>query len=480
MIFKRKGFTLIELLAVIIILGVLILIAVPSVSNYIVESRKKSLIVTIENYINSFSTDVNNLEYIFDQENAIYAVPIDCISLERGGADPFGEWHQANKTYFAYVLVQYNYDKLSYVYGYTFKDSSGLGIYPTRYDLLDKDGTQIRSGLDLTKPSSGSAQNLTSISNWNGFAVDENTEIIVLDAETEGTEGDGNKTCTLRQKGDNYEEVENDKKNKLSNIVKKNNTIIKEKPTLNKASHKTEDESGLYVSNSTNNGKDTYYFRGNVLNNNVDFAGFKWKIIRINENGTVRLILNDKINNNNFQFNSLSNDYMYMYYSNSLVKEVVENWYKEHLSEYDSYISTDMFCEQAKVKYYNWTGGNAEMTLSVNYTPNFKCGKDGNGKGIINSKVGLISYDEVVHAGGYYGSSNSEFFLYTDKYDIWTMSPTGINSTGAGVWFVKAGGTVYDTYVTKSRGLSPVINLSSDVVATGIGTDKNPYVITIN
>ena len=43
---KKKGFTLIELLAVIIILGVIMLIAIPSVTRYISDSRKNSYIDT--------------------------------------------------------------------------------------------------------------------------------------------------------------------------------------------------------------------------------------------------------------------------------------------------------------------------------------------------------------------------------------------------------------------------------------------------
>ena len=46
---KSKGFTLIELLAVIVILGVLMLVAIPAVSRYIDESKKRSYVTTVKN-----------------------------------------------------------------------------------------------------------------------------------------------------------------------------------------------------------------------------------------------------------------------------------------------------------------------------------------------------------------------------------------------------------------------------------------------
>ena len=46
---KKNGFTLIELLAIIIILGVLMIIAVPAVTKYINDSRKSTYVNTAKN-----------------------------------------------------------------------------------------------------------------------------------------------------------------------------------------------------------------------------------------------------------------------------------------------------------------------------------------------------------------------------------------------------------------------------------------------
>lgn len=48
---NKKGFTLVETLTVIVILGLIMTIAVSSVTKYITTSKKKTLVQTITSYI---------------------------------------------------------------------------------------------------------------------------------------------------------------------------------------------------------------------------------------------------------------------------------------------------------------------------------------------------------------------------------------------------------------------------------------------
>ena len=223
----------------------------------------------------------------------------------------------------------------------------------------------------------------------------------------------------------------------LSQMILDSNQIITKSPTLTTSSNNTNDESGLYISTATNTGEPTYYFRGNVENNYVSFAGYTWRIVRINEDETIRIVMQDGINNNEYKLNSNYNNYRYMYYSNSNAKTRLNSWYQTNIGSKsdlaNKVVSGNYYCEQAKAKYSSgYTSGNASMTVYSSYTPNFKCTTDGNGKGQVSASVGLLSYDEVVHAGGYYSQTNSNYYLYNNKY-FWTMSPAGLSGSDSAV-----------------------------------------------
>lgn len=91
---NKKAFTLVELLAVIVIMGLLMAIAIPSITKYITQSRKKTYIANAQSYISATRNSINNMEYTFTDTNATYYVSIDCISLDKGGQSPFGSWEE--------------------------------------------------------------------------------------------------------------------------------------------------------------------------------------------------------------------------------------------------------------------------------------------------------------------------------------------------------------------------------------------------
>ena len=269
----------------------------------------------------------------------------------------------------------------------------------------------------------------------------------------------------------------------LANKILSSNTLITDTPTLTTSSNNTSDKSGLYKSTATNTGKPTYYFRGNVENNYVSFAGFTWRIVRINEDGTVRIVMQDGINNNaNYAFNSNYNNYTYMYYTNSQAKTTLESWYQTNIgSKQDlakNVATGDYYCEQAKAKYSDsWTAGSATMTTYNKYTPDFKCSSDGNGKGIVSASVGLLSYDEVVYAGVHINFSGGKNYLYSD-YRYWTMSPAGYFNYSSIIWTITPSSMYFYTANSVNIILNPVINIKSDTqISDGDGTKENPFTI---
>ena len=273
----------------------------------------------------------------------------------------------------------------------------------------------------------------------------------------------------------------------LKNEIMKNKIITAE-PTLTNSSNNTADASGLYASTDTNTGKPTYYFRGNVTNNYVKFAGQTWRIVRVNEDGTIRIIMQDGINNNTtYKFNLGYSSYVHMYYTNSNAKTILENWYQTNIgSKVDlaqNVASGAYYCEQAKAKLHSsWTSGSANMTVYSSYTPDFKCETDGNGKGVVNASVGLLSYDEVIYAGGYYAKENNNYYLYNSLINWWTSSSAGYSSTSSYVssyiWYIASSGAIKIKDTPGSYAVRSVLVLKSDTqISSGDGTKDNPFVV---
>ena len=285
----------------------------------------------------------------------------------------------------------------------------------------------------------------------------------------------------------------------------------------------------------------SYYFRGAVTNNYVEFANKCWRIVRVGGDNTVKLILhNDNTSNvsnpcssaNNrttaafahyngstyrsvFNTNYDDNAYVGFKYgtvgsktyaathantNKSTILTNLETWYNNNLTAYESVIDNSVWCNDKtnvtdtsydpwrmtpnglgyakNVTYYGATQRLISTSGSAGGTgPSLKC----NGElSKINSKIGLITADELAFAGYAAGLQNSTTYLQENATDTywWSLSPDGFDGVAAYVWRVDGGNSNFvSSNVNIAVGVRPSISLKPSTNVTGNGTSENPYIV---
>ena len=266
----------------------------------------------------------------------------------------------------------------------------------------------------------------------------------------------------------------------------------------------------------------SYYFRGNVTNNYVKFANKYWRIIRINGDGTIRMIYagtsahangyNDSSANDmsigTSAFNSSYNDNTYVGYmygtagastyanthsntTNSTIKTKLDSWYDTNIvnTGNEKYIADAIYCNDRSVSSGTGIGTTnttyAAQTRRNNGTPTLKCPNNNDkftkstaiGNGKLTKMIGLITSDEVIYAGGKYVSYNQEYYLYSGNY-YWTMAPYSFASGRANVSDVDNNGGLGSNRVYGTSGaVRPVVSLKSDAISGGSGTAASPFLV---
>lgn len=128
---NKNGFTLIELLAVIIILGVLLLIAVPSVSRIITQSRNDTYAANVHNFVDAVKNDISaGIKKLGLGEYNV--VLFEKIELDKGSntKSSFGDEYTDNMSY---VIVT-NDATNGYQYWAAAADDGGHGFTLTKID----------------------------------------------------------------------------------------------------------------------------------------------------------------------------------------------------------------------------------------------------------------------------------------------------------------------------------------------------------
>ncbi len=312
-----------------------------------------------------------------------------------------------------------------------------------------------------------------------------------------------------------------------------------------------------------------YYYSGAVTNNWVSFANYYWRIIRTNEDGSLRLLYAGSASakgkttegyiSNLKKFNETSRNTIYVGFkyggtgslsnnrknsTNSTIlgydsdqkdkgSDVTLNgWYNSNIKghyddnagqknstnhEYSDYISkTAVYCNDRGTSSYRSSGSMyyaAYDRLINNKRPSFKCGvkytgeliestqakedkfSGMNDKAKLTNPVGLITADEIVYAGGKFGTDLPSPYAYyytnadgnsiTETYYWWTMSPSDFDGGNAAVFSVFGSpqpGYLGRDHAYVSSAVRPVISLKSCVTLSNAsgevtGDKDDPFVV---
>ena len=274
-------------------------------------------------------------------------------------------------------------------------------------------------------------------------------------------------------------------------------------------------ESGVYKTEDDDG--ESYYFRGKIDNNYVSFANNLWRIVRINGDGSIRLIHASDIGTSKFNL-AFKVGYTYDNESectkespcisdynketsafannktatDSVVKTYLEDWYINNLKDYDDKINLSNFCNDTTITSTNairnatfYGGNNRILKLKQ---PSLKCPntKETYG-GNYKLKIGLLTADEINYVGLNYISTSTtssitskiadktNYLYYSNGW--YSMTPRR-SSPIISFMSVAGKGNMISNNVTVFRHIRPVINLKSDVQITGgDGTSSNPYVV---
>ena len=289
----------------------------------------------------------------------------------------------------------------------------------------------------------------------------------------------------------------------------RNSNTLKTPITTPGAAISTADEA-LLASTEDDYGT-SYYFRGAVTNNYVEFANKCWRIVRVGGDGSVKLILhNDNTNgaanpcssaNNSdtaafarysgttytSEYNTKADDNAYVGFmygrigsniyasahantNKSTILTNLETWYTNTLKTYADTIADTVWCnDKTNITDTSYNPWNWNNVTGLGYAKNatfygaterlVSRNKSAGGTGPslkcngelskITSKVGLITADELAFAGYAFNLDKTTTYLQENATDTdwWSLSPVYFYGTAAHVWSVDGGSDIIRNFV---------------------------------
>jgi len=259
---------------------------------------------------------------------------------------------------------------------------------------------------------------------------------------------------------------------------------------------------GLYMLSSSKDADfPIVYYRGNISNNNLVYAGFCWHIIRTTDTGGIKIqyagVVNDgKCNNEKealvigkSQYNDTNDNkkYGWMYnlgdgdvnVEDSLAKKYLDNWFKDNMLDYVKELEDTVWCNDRTME-------NSVFDIRTrleNGKPTLECKNIDDRFTVFSSKgnkkltypTAIINADELTYAGEVLKKTQVDTFVNI-SYSYWSMSPYVLSKN----MYPNSKGMLNMYTFTYNTGIRPMISLrNSAILIKGDGNKDNPYYVEI-
>lgn len=186
-----------------------------------------------------------------------------------------------------------------------------------------------------------------------------------------------------------------------------------------------------------------YYFEGTDVNNYLKYSNLTWRIIKVNTNDTVTLVLDNSITSLAPNSKSYNNSYISMWLNKS--NKEYTGILEQNLNKTNDYLTYTNTCKDI-----------------IDNTKNITC------KEYIEDKLITVpSLSDYVNTGGQKGFMNTKEYYYlvnTNKEGkLWYIDENGVSNTSNG---------------SDILGVKPVITIKNNIkLISGDGSKNNPYII---
>lgn len=250
--------------------------------------------------------------------------------------------------------------------------------------------------------------------------------------------------------------------------------------TMGTETYKTENLKDLLLENVTTSGNglynigNDYYYRGDNLNNYVMFDGLLWRITKVNNDNTIRLIeagrrepvvWDDRYNADMTASTGINN-----FYNNNINSRILDSL--EEIYDNDIVLSSDA---KGYIKETSLCIGKRSSAETIN-DGSIECSTT-----LDNQYLGLLQLNEYVIASldsscleTMSNACRNYNYLADFPNSYWTLTANSENTNQV----YKVNTTIMSTTASNTGMNRLVINISENTNVTGNGTEEDPYVVS--